>query len=229
MARNGKCPLLRFPLWKNCTPCQSKVEGQPMRGPHTAPHTVWAAVPSEPGSEAGQSRHSCWASLRWVSAARDVEKGHCESCSAESCQLPPLPLGGRFFSSGSVWRKPRLTRRGLPTQAFHPGRAQRPEKSAWAVVDPFSSAPTRSPPNLLAAAAALRKCRMSCSSQLGPPPPTPTSRRPQRQGRRAEGRGLSTSNWRRMETTAGSQLGAWRLWQKGTPEQGSTRRAKGTG
>ena len=95
------------------------------RGPHTAPHKVWAAVPSEPGSEAGQSRHSCWASLRWVSAARDVEKGHCESRSAGSCQLPPRPLGGeggrRLFSSGSVWKELPITIHGLPTQTFHPG------------------------------------------------------------------------------------------------------------
>ena len=125
MARNGKCPLLRFPLWKNCPPCQSKVEGQPMRGPHTAPHKVWAAVPSEPGSEAGQSRHSCWASLRWVSAARDVEKGHCESCSAESCQLPPLPLGGAILfqrvsveeaSANQAW----LAHPGLPPRQSPP-------------------------------------------------------------------------------------------------------------
>lgn len=74
------------------------------RGPRSAPHKVWAAVPSEPGSEAGQSGHSCWASLRWVSAARGVEKGHCESCHGLA---QPGPANSRhcprgpFFSSGS--------------------------------------------------------------------------------------------------------------------------------
>ena len=39
MARNGKCPLLRFPLWKKCPPCQPKVKGQPMGEGLTQPHT----------------------------------------------------------------------------------------------------------------------------------------------------------------------------------------------
>ena len=39
MARNGRCPLLKLPLWKTCPFCHSGLEGQPMGEGLTQPHT----------------------------------------------------------------------------------------------------------------------------------------------------------------------------------------------
>lgn len=55
----------------------------------------------------GQAKRTqLWASPRWVSAARGVEKGHFESCHglclSWSCQFPLLPMGAIIFQWVSV-------------------------------------------------------------------------------------------------------------------------------
>lgn len=84
-------PLLRFPLEEMpALPAQS--EGASPWWPHTAPHKSGQLYPQNQAQRLGKAGRLLHL-LRWVLAARDVEKGHCESCSAGSSQLS-LPKRG---------------------------------------------------------------------------------------------------------------------------------------
>lgn len=124
MARNGKCPLLRFPLWKKCLPCQPKVKGQPMGEGLTQPHTKSGQLyPQNQAQRLGKRTQLLGISEVGLS---------CQGC-GEGAIVSPAQLGpansatapGRggepiFFQWVSVEGLP-LTIRGLPTQTFHPG------------------------------------------------------------------------------------------------------------